>query len=193
MATEKEYRLLDALAREEHLSKRQVARETGLSLGMVNIILRRLAKTGYIKNSALNGQTMRYVLTPKGSAELARRSYDYLLHVISTFGELREGITALANDLYRQGKRRFVIYGKSDVADIAELACGSAGFPDVHIEHSDDGPVNTDEDTAVLDCRVGPNHGDRVGIDVLEHLARARRPPNTMSSEAEEGTADERR
>ena len=193
MATEKEYRLLDALAREEHLSQRQVAKETGLSLGMVNIILRRMAKTGYIKISALNGQTMRYVLTPKGSAELARRSYDYLLHVISTFGELREGITALAEDLYRQGKRRFVIYGKSDVADIAELACGSAGFPDVHVEHSNDGPVSASEDTAVLDCRVGPDRSDRVGIDVLDHLARVHVQTSRGNRESKDGTADKRR
>lgn len=173
MANDKELRLLEALSEQECSSQRQMARRTGLSLGLVNLILRRLAKTGYIKIAALDGRTVRYVLTPKGTAELARRSYDYLRHVVATFGDLRRGIGDLADSLQNDGKRLFVIYGRGDVADIAELAFRDRGVDGTRVMRQEDGDVHADADTVVLDCRVDVPHGGAVGIHVLGHLARS--------------------
>jgi DNA-binding MarR family transcriptional regulator len=171
MSGDHDYRLLEILSREQYASQRQVARKAGLSLGMVNLVLRRLAKTGYIKVSALNGQTMRYVLTPKGSAELAKRSYEYFLHVISSFGELRDGIAALVRDRYEHGERHFLIYGRSDVADIADLACRTSALDGVTVSRQADGKVRAAPGTEILDCRIDVAPADRIGIHVLTHLA----------------------
>jgi DNA-binding MarR family transcriptional regulator len=173
MPVDPEHRLLEILSRRQDASQRKVAREAGLSLGMVNLVLRRLAKTGYIKVSALNGQTMRYVLTTKGSAELARRSYEYLLRVIESFGELRTGITALVHDSYAQGHRGFLIYGDGDVADLAELACRSSGLEGIEVLRQQSGALSASPGFVVLDCRVNPAPHQRLGIHVLEHLARS--------------------
>jgi len=194
MASEKEFRLLDALAREEYGSQRQVARDTGLSLGMVNLVLRRMAKTGYIKVAALDGQTVRYVLTPKGTAELARRSYEYLLHVISTFGDLRSGIADLIAAQWRRGKRLFIIYGTGDVADIAELACRSSRLSGLRWKRQANGRAQDRGDTAVLDCRIGAPRAPLTGIHVLSYLARQPQTPKGGSEQKEKHeTADARR
>jgi DNA-binding MarR family transcriptional regulator len=171
MAHDHEYRLLDILSRQEKASQRQVAKESGLSLGMVNLVVRRLVRTGYIKTSTLNGQTVRYVLTRKGSAELARRSYEYMLHVVSSFGELRSGVAALMRNLCEGGNARFIIYGDGDVADLAELACRSTGLHRQQIVRQRDGVVAAGPEVVVLDCRVGVPESQRVGIDVLAQLA----------------------
>ena len=118
---DKEYRLLDVLARDGGLSQRQVAKETGLSLGMVNLILGRLVKTGAIKVVNLNGRTARYLLTPSGVAEKTRCAYEYLQRTIGTFRDLRARIDELIAELHEQGIREFVIDGEGEVADIAEF------------------------------------------------------------------------
>jgi DNA-binding PadR family transcriptional regulator len=171
MSNDHDYRLLDILSREPNPSQRLVARKAGLSLGMVNLVLRRLAKTGYIKVSTLNGQTMRYALTPKGSAELAKRSYEYFLHVISSFGELRDGIAALVRDRYEHGENHFVIYGQSDVADIADVACRTSGLDGVTVSRQVDGEVRLAPGMGVLDCRIDVAPADRIGTHVLTYLA----------------------
>jgi DNA-binding MarR family transcriptional regulator len=172
MASDNDYRLLEILSREQNASQRQVARKAGLSLGMVNLILRRLTKTGYIKMSALNGQAMRYALTAKGSAELAKRSYEYFLHVISSFGELRDGIAGLVRDRYEQGERHFLIYGRSDIADIADLACRTSGMDGISVSRQADGQVRVAPGMRVLDCRIDVAPADRIGIHVLTYLAQ---------------------
>src|SRR5512139_716793 len=108
---DREHRLLDALSRDSGLSQRQVARETGLSLGMVNLILQRLVRTGAIKMVSLNGRTARYVLTPTGAAEKTRRAYEYVYRTMATFRDVRERIDAMLADLHTDGAREFVIRG----------------------------------------------------------------------------------
>jgi DNA-binding MarR family transcriptional regulator len=171
-----DYRLLDILARQPNTSQRVVARQAGLSLGMVNLVLRRLAKTGFIRVSALNGQTMRYVLTPEGSAELTRRSYEYVLRVISSFGALRDGITGLVRERFERGDRHFLIYGHGDVADIADLACRTSGIDGLSVARQRDGAVHGGAGIAILDCRIESAEADnRVGIHVLTYLAQGAR------------------
>jgi DNA-binding MarR family transcriptional regulator len=169
-----EYRLLNILARRDNPSQREVAREAGISLGMVNLVLRRLAKTGYIKVSQLNGQTMRYVLTPKGSTELARRSYEYLTHVVSLFGDLRNGISQLVSQLHAEGKSRFLIYGDGDVADLTHLAFQNGVAAGSEVRHQSAGTPEADADMVVLDCRTDVTPEARIGIHVLTHLASTR-------------------
>ena len=174
MANDSEYHLLEVLSREETASQRLVARKTGLSVGMVNLIIKRLVKTGYIKVSVLDGRTVRYVLTPRGSTELARRSYAYLLHVVSTFGDVRERMARLMIDLHAQGKRRFVVYGDGDVADIASLACRDQQLNGISILRQHGGPIiEKAQDLVVLDCQLNVPPEARVGIDVLERISRA--------------------
>src|SRR5262245_39486260 len=134
---DREHRLLDVLSRDAGLSQRQVARETGLSLGMVNLILGRLVKTGAIKVVSLNGRTARYLLTPAGVAEKTRRAYEYLHRTVATFRDLRVRIESLIAELYAEGAREFLIHGEGEVADIAQLCLSRMALPDVRYRRVD--------------------------------------------------------
>jgi DNA-binding Lrp family transcriptional regulator len=168
---DKEHRLLDALSRDAGLSQRQVAKETGLSLGMVNLVLRRLVKTGAIKVVSLNGRTARYLLTPAGAAEKTRRAYEYLHRTMDTFRDLRVRIDALIAELYAGGAREFVICGEGEVADIAELCLSRTTLADVR-HRRENGELLTDDvpARAVLQCSMHPLGRGYVGISVLERL-----------------------
>ena len=168
---DKEHRLLDVLARDGGLSQRQVAKETGLSLGMVNLILRRLVKTGAIKVVSLNGRTARYLLTPAGAAEKTRRAYAYLHRTMDTFRDLRVRIDALIGELHAGGAREFIICGEGEVADIAELCLSRTMLADVSYRRENgEATVEDAPARAVLQCSMQPLGRGYVGISVLERL-----------------------
>jgi DNA-binding Lrp family transcriptional regulator len=168
---DKEHRLLDVLARDAGLSQRQVAKETGLSLGMVNLILGRLVKTGAIKVVSLNGRTARYLLTPAGVAEKTRRAYEYLHRTVDTFRGLRTRIDELIHELHAEGAREFLIHGEGEVADIAEFCLSRSALPDVRYRRESGAPPADELPTrVVLRCSMQPLGEGYVGISVLERL-----------------------
>lgn len=172
---DKEFRLLDVLSRDGGLSQRQVAKETGLSLGMVNLILGRLVKTGAIKVVNLNGRTARYLLTPSGVAEKSRRAYEYLQRTIGTFRDLRQRIEELIAELHAHGIREFVIDGEGEVADIAEFCLGRTLLAGVSYRRGDGNlPVEHEPTRAVLHCSLEPLGKGYVGVSVLERLVQVR-------------------
>ena len=172
---DKEHRLLDVLARDAGLSQRQVAKETGFSLGMVNLVLHRLVKTGAIKVVNLNGRAARYILTPKGAAEQTRRAYAYLYRTMGTFRALRMRVDALIAELYEAGAREFIIRGDGEVADIAELCLARTALPGVTHRrvHGAVPPGAEDAGVAVLQCGLEPLGDGYVGVSVLERLVQA--------------------
>lgn len=171
---DKEHRLLDVLSRDGGLSQRQVAKETGLSLGMVNLILGRLVKTGAIKVVNLNGRTARYLLTPAGVAEKTRRAYEYLHRTVETFRDLRSRVDELIGEMHARGVREFIIHGEGEVADIAELCLSHTQLPGVSYRREDGALRAVVEDPArsVLDCSLAPLGAGYVGVSVLESLVR---------------------
>ena len=79
MTTDKETAILAQLSTDGGIiSQRQLAKATGISIGVVNAVLRKMIETGFIKVKAFNKKNLRYHLTPKGLIELARRSYQCL-------------------------------------------------------------------------------------------------------------------
>ncbi len=73
-----EYEILSHLEKNEDISQRQIASRTGLSVGTVNLLLKKMVHKGLVKLERANGRTLRYILTPGGMAEKARLAYQYL-------------------------------------------------------------------------------------------------------------------
>ncbi|OPL11774.1 MAG: hypothetical protein AVO34_07870, partial [Firmicutes bacterium ML8_F2] len=73
-----EYEVLTHLSKNEITTQRQISRGTGLSLGTVNLLLKKMVRKGLIKIERLNARTMRYILTPQGMEEKTRLAYRYV-------------------------------------------------------------------------------------------------------------------
>jgi DNA-binding MarR family transcriptional regulator len=57
---------------------RDLSEKTGLSLGMVNILLKKFIKKGFVKLERLNSKTFRYILTPEGFKEKSKKTIEYM-------------------------------------------------------------------------------------------------------------------
>ena len=75
---DREFELLAQLQQDSGAKQRDLARAVGMSLGMTNALLKRLAAKGFITMKRTNSRKIQYVITPEGMQEAARRSRRYL-------------------------------------------------------------------------------------------------------------------
>jgi len=124
LETESHLQVLSYLSRGAETSQRQIADGTGLSLAMVNVILKKMVKKGLVKLEKVNGKTLRYILTPQGMTEKTHLAYRYMQksyrQIIVLQRALQEIVAART-----QGAAclHLVLYGPNDeIQEILKLA-----------------------------------------------------------------------
>ena len=95
---ETELAVLAAIDDNQDITQRVLAREANLSLGAVNVLLKKMYDKGLIKIEKLSPRTVRYMLTPKGLVEKAQKTYHYMKRTY-------KGILAMRNELERLVER----------------------------------------------------------------------------------------
>ena len=165
----KDLRLLDIIGASAGASQRELAEKSGLSLGMVNLVVRRLAHTGYIKVASLDRRKMSYLLTPKGLAEKSRRSYNYFLRTIRIYERYREQIDQLIEEQIRQGHHRFAVYGEGDFADMVKVILQSKRDAVQFETYLPPRMPPSLENCIVLNCCLEGNK-PLAGISILENI-----------------------
>ena len=75
---ETEFKVLSHLQENETTTQRQISKRTGLSLGSVNLLLKKMVRKGLVKMERINKRTVRYILTPQGLKEISRLTYRYI-------------------------------------------------------------------------------------------------------------------
>ena len=119
---ERELKIIEEISRSRDLTQRKISHRLDLSLGMTNLILKRLVNKGYIKVKGLDKRKVQYILTAKGFAEKAKKSYLYFLKTIYSLQEMKKKIQHLVLMEYENGKNYFTILGDGELADIIELS-----------------------------------------------------------------------
>lgn len=113
---ENEYQVLNHLQDNEKTSQRAIAQQTGLSLGTVNILIKKMVRKGLVKVDKLNSRTMRYILTPKGMREKARLTYQYVSSSYRQIMLISRAVEALIASEYsvREEDGEVVLFGPAD-------------------------------------------------------------------------------
>lgn len=73
-----ELNLLEVIHKHDMISQREISSEVGISLGMVNILIKKFMKTGIIKAERLTGNKVKYMLTTDGFTYLSKKTIDYI-------------------------------------------------------------------------------------------------------------------
>jgi DNA-binding MarR family transcriptional regulator len=126
-----EFKIIDEIGKDLNTTQRKISRQIGLSLGMTNIIMKRLIGKGYVKMRGLNRRNVEYILTPRGFAEKVKKTHRYLLRTIDTIKTLKEKIQDTILEYYEKGERNFTILGKGELADIVEMSLRDMGKRDL--------------------------------------------------------------
>lgn len=121
MISEKETMVLTRLdVGASAISQRQLATQTGFSVGLVNAIIKKLVRTGLVKMTGINRRHIRYLLTPAGFTEKTKRSFRYVADTIAHYQMLRGRMLEVLKDLEKRGYTRFVIHGDGEMRQLLE-------------------------------------------------------------------------
>ena len=172
LISEKELKVIEELSRTGHITQREISDKLEISLGMVNIILKRLINKGYVKVRGLSKRRLQYILTPKGFTEKARKSYKYFIKTVNTVKEMKVKIQALVLKEYTKGERRFVILGEGELADIVEISIRSLGEDGLEFERITQKEEIEDKDALILLTDGKLKDKDGRCLDVLGEIAR---------------------
>ena len=83
---EREFELVNIVGAELGANQRDLSKKMDISLGMTNMLIRRLVSKGYIRIRQLNKKKTQYILTPKGFTEKYLKSVRYTLKTIRSIG-----------------------------------------------------------------------------------------------------------
>jgi len=119
---EREFELVNIIGKEIGSNQRDISRHMNLSLGMVNMLIRRMISKGYIRIKQLDKRKVEYLLTPKGFAEKMQKSVKYTLNTINAIGMIKDRAKEVIEDLYKKGHKQFFIYSESDLMILVDNA-----------------------------------------------------------------------
>ncbi len=120
--------LLTAVERGEVVTQQMLKHELGLSVGLINSLIKRAVKKGLVKVREAPYKRYAYYLTPHGFAEKGRLVASYLEFSLELFREARDQCTEIFRELKRRDMvSRAVLVGGGDLAEIAVLAAVGEG------------------------------------------------------------------
>lgn len=131
-----EFLVLANVSEEAQHSQREISKKSGLSLGSVNLVLKRLAKKGWIKTRSLNGRTLEYILTPKGFEQKLRKTYSFVIRTLEQVGRLEMQIRDILESLEFPETDPVVLIGKGELLTLVKAELSRCGVSFVHTEQA---------------------------------------------------------
>ncbi|MGB4715229.1 MAG: winged helix-turn-helix transcriptional regulator, partial [Defluviitoga tunisiensis] len=102
--------ILEELEKNSEITQRDLSEKTGLSLGMVNLLLKKFVKNGFVKLEKLNSRSFRYILTPEGFKEKSKKTIEYMKRYYQKTLLIKQNIERIIRIYGRN--RTYILFGK---------------------------------------------------------------------------------
>ena len=99
----KELRVLEEIDQDPELSQRQLSRRMGVALGVGNLLLKNLAKKGYIKVTHLSWKRWIYVITPKGMTRKVNLTLSYIESFLGHYRRVKKILDQIYDAAIEEG------------------------------------------------------------------------------------------
>jgi len=119
---DKDLLVLSVIDANSKVSQREISNTTGLSLGTVNLLIRKMIREGMIKMETIPVNRVVYMLTPKGLVEKAEKTVHYIRRYYSA---LQDTKTQIRNKLEQHGKdypQIIVVTPESELKELIDMA-----------------------------------------------------------------------
>jgi len=168
MMNDKEFAVIREISQNSQPNQRAIAQKIGISLGLVNLILKRFVAKGYLKFKEIPPRRICYMLTPKGLAEKAKKSYEFTTGTIRLLKGITSGIESIILKEYQNGMKELKISGSGELAAIAEMAFRNLDLDKVICSRSQ----SSSKGSKVECCFLISKDGISKKIDIVYELAK---------------------
>ena len=121
-----EYALLESIYHQHDarpVKQRDLARIVGISLGMTNVILRKLAQKGWVIVRKINSRNIQYAVTPAGIDEISRRGYQFFKKTVRNVVYYKDELERFLLSAKARNFHAIVLVGKSDFDFVLAFLC----------------------------------------------------------------------
>lgn len=115
--------IADTLKEEPMASQRMLAENAGMSIGLMNAVIKRFVERGWIMLTNVNLRKLSYAITPAGIAELTARSQTFAKRTFAIANKYNEALCQAVSDAKKEGKNKLVLYGNSYIKFLLIYAC----------------------------------------------------------------------
>ena len=128
----RELEILERLEDNGHLTQRDLSKDVGIALGLVNHLLKKMVTKGWIKIKNIDSKKIRYLITPEGAREKSSLLYKRVESTIHFYLEAKRVIKDKVIHLKNEGIEDVSIYGINHISEVLfivlkelelELAC----------------------------------------------------------------------
>lgn len=114
-------RLLEHVAEDEALSQAKFAKQVGIAKGLANAYFNRCLQKGWIKLKQVPKQRFLYYVTPKGFAEKASLTAQFLSDSYTFYRRARADLGTTMTRAAAKGHARLAVLGDGELAEIAAI------------------------------------------------------------------------
>lgn len=118
----------DTLEENPRASQRELADRAGMSIGLMNAVLKRFVERGWIMLSNVNGRKLAYALTAEGINELAERGKKFAVRTFYLANNYSKTLVEAISKARDEGKSKVILYGDSYIKFLLEYACTMEGM-----------------------------------------------------------------
>ncbi len=124
----RELEILERLESNDHLTQRELSREVGIALGLVNHLLRKMVKKGWIKIKSIDSKKIRYLITPEGASEKSSLLYKRVENTIHFYLDAKRVIKDKVIHLKNEGVNDVSIYGINHISEVLFIVLKELGL-----------------------------------------------------------------
>lgn len=124
---DKEHMILNQIDANPNASQRDISQQTGLSLGSVNLLLKKMAKEGLIKIESIPAHRVAYMLTPKGMMEKTNKTITYIKRHYNAITQTKETIKTVFQELTQEHPHLYLLNTGDEVSNLAHTALEEMG------------------------------------------------------------------
>ena len=124
----RELEILERLEGNGHLTQRDLSKEVGIALGLVNHLLKKMVRKGWIKIRNVDAKKIRYLITPEGAMEKSSLLYKRVESTIHFYLDAKRVIKEKVEHLKGDGVKSVSIYGINHISEVLFIVLKELGL-----------------------------------------------------------------
>ena len=134
--------IADTLKEYPLASQRVLAENAGMSIGLMNAVIKRFAERGWIMLTNVNLRKLSYAITPAGIAELTARSQTFAKRTFAIANKYNDALCKAVSDAKKEGRTKLALYGSSYIRFLLVYACQTLNV--TFLEKDVNAPIESD-------------------------------------------------